>query len=164
MSSRAASTDRYRATSCTLGKQHPSRRRVRPSLVLRLAAAIGRRGLALGGRGRRRGGISNRSGASCPSRSSGASSRPRITRGLQVCRGVGREPEPAQILGVVQLAGHLAHIRVQVGLRHARPGIARAHLTEVLVRRDPARAVGNPASSPGRGLDRSEHGGNLILE
>jgi hypothetical protein len=27
MSSREASSDRYRATSCTLGKQHPSRRR-----------------------------------------------------------------------------------------------------------------------------------------
>jgi hypothetical protein len=49
----------------------------------------------------------------------------------------------------VWLAGHLAHIRVQVGLRDARLGIARAHLTEVLVRRDPGRAVGR--------LENAEH-------
>jgi hypothetical protein len=61
----------------------------------------------------------------------------------------GRELEPAQILGVVQLAGHLRQRRVEVGLRHAHLGIARAHLTEVLVRRDPGRAVGR--------LEHAEH-------
>ena len=72
-----------------------------------------------------------------------------IARGRQVRRGGGREPEPAQVLGLVHLAGHRLHRRVEVGLRHAHLGIARAHLTEVLVRRDPGRAVGR--------LEHAEH-------
>jgi hypothetical protein len=111
--------------------------------VLRPAAAIGRAGLALGGRGRRWR-RDQRFGPAHHAHLGGVADRVdrRIACGRQVRRGGGREPVPAQILGVIHLAGNLPHRRVEVGLRYAHLGIARAHLTEVLVRRDPGRAVG----------------------